>query len=59
MPSNRLTACSSSSWNRPGTSLNFGMTNTRIPAAAISRMADTVMAEISPGLTFFQPNRLI
>lgn len=28
-------------------------------AAAISRMAETVMAEIRPGLTLFQPNRLI
>ena len=54
-----LTACSSSSWNRPGTILNLGMAKMRIHAAAISKMADTVMAEINPGLTFFQPNRLI
>ena len=31
----------------------------RMHAAAISRTAETVMAEIRPGFTFFHPNRLI
>ena len=59
MPSNRPTASSSASWSRPGTYRNRGMAKMRMRAAASSRTAVTKNAEIRPGLTAFQPKRLI
>ena len=57
-PSNRLTSCSSSSWNLPGIILKRGIAKIRISAAATSRNAETSIAEIRPGFTSLMPKRL-
>ena len=58
MPSNNPTSDSSISWNLPGIILNRGTANILTAAANIKRIAVTVNAETTVGLTSMIPKKL-